>query len=202
MYYPIMLDLKNKNVLIVGGGNVAYRKIKNLIKAGANITVLSLEFIDQFKNIQDLDYYNSNVEFIKDEYKKEYLKDLSLVIAATSNTHVNEEISYDAKELNILCNVVDNKNISDFITPSVIDNDEILISVCTNGKYPALSKYIRRDLEGKYKRYTKEYLSILEEFRLEVLKRDEADKEEIINFVLDLNIEELKRFCSKYTSGI
>lgn len=190
MYYPVMLDLKNKEVLVVGAGKVAYRKIKNLIKAKAKITVVSNEFLEEFESL--------NVNLIKDCYNEKYLKGKFLVIAATSNNKVNEKIAKDAKENSILCNVVDNKDISDFITPAVVSKEEVLISISTNGKYPALSKYIRKDLEDRYSNYTKEYLELLETLRLEVIKRNEDDKEKLLKEVLEMNEDDLREFIFKY----
>lgn len=190
MYYPVMLDLKNKEVLVVGAGKVAYRKIKNLIKAKAKITVVSNEFLKEFESL--------NVNLIKDYYNEKYLKGKFLVIAATSNNKVNEKIAKDAKENSILCNVVDNKEISDFITPAVVSKEEVLISISTNGKYPALSKYIRKDLEDRYSKYTKEYLELLETLRLEVIKRNEDDKEKLLKEVLEMNEDDLREFVFKY----
>ncbi|HEY4543863.1 MAG TPA: bifunctional precorrin-2 dehydrogenase/sirohydrochlorin ferrochelatase [Tissierellaceae bacterium] len=190
MYYPVMLDLKNKEVLVVGAGKVAYRKIKNLIKAKAKITVVSNEFLKEFESL--------NVNLIKDCYNEKYLKGKFLVIAATSNNKVNEKIAKDAKENSILCNVVDNKEISDFITPAVVSKEEVLISISTNGKYPALSKYIRKDLEDRYSKYTKEYLELLETLRLEVIKRNEDDKEKLLKEVLEMNEDDLREFVFKY----
>ena len=190
MYYPVMLDLKNKEVLVVGAGKVAYRKIKNLIKDKAKITVVSNEFLEEFESL--------NVNLIKDCYNEKYLKGKFLVIAATSNNKVNEKIAKDAKENSILCNVVDNKDISDFITPAVVSKEEVLISISTNGKYPALSKYIRKDLEDRYSKYTKEYLELLETLRLEVIKRNEDDKEKLLKEVLEMNEDDLREFVFKY----
>lgn len=190
MYYPVMLDLKNKEVLVVGAGKVAYRKIKNLIKAKAKITVVSNEFLEEFESL--------NVNLIKDCYNEKYLKGKFLVIAATSNNKVNEKIAKDAKENSILCNVVDNKDISDFITPAVVSKEEVLISISTNGKYPALSKYIRKDLEDRYSNYTKEYLELLETLRLEVIKRNVDDKEKLLKEVLEMNEDDLREFVFKY----
>lgn len=190
MYYPVMLDLKNKEVLVVGAGKVSYRKIKNLIKAKAKITVVSNEFLEEFESL--------NVNLIKDCYNEKYLKGKFLVIAATSNNKVNEKIAKDAKENSILCNVVDNKDISDFITPAVVSREEVLISISTNGKYPALSKYIRKDLEDRYSNYTKEYLELLETLRLEVIKRNVDDKEKLLKEVLEMNEDDLREFVFKY----
>ncbi len=189
MYYPVMLNLENKNVLVVGGGSVAYRKVKNLLKAKANITVLSEKIDEKF-----IDY---DLNYIEDTYDEKYLKGMFLVIGATSDVLINEKISRDAKKISIISNIVDNKDISDFITPSVVDNDDLVISISTNGKYPALSKFIRKDLDGKYEKYNSEYMNLLEETREEILENHLSRKEELINKALSLNIEELREFYNK-----
>lgn len=189
MYYPVMLNIKNKKIAIIGGGKVAFRKAKNIIKAGGKLTVISPVICDEFERLE-------NVTFLKEYYKKDYIEGFFIVIAATDNSLVNEQIYKDCDSLNILCNIVDNKDISSFITPAVVDNDSINIAITTNGSFPSLSKYIKDDLKDRYDRFDEEYIAILEEIRKIMIKKDYKDRNIIFREILELDKCKLKEFLS------
>ena len=191
MYYPIMLDMEGKRAVIFGGGPVAFRKMKNLLRSGARIRLVSPEFIEDFEA------YSSRLELVRDSYRVKYLEAVDLVIGATSNRGVNETIARDARELGILANIVDSRELSDFISPSLVDTGTILMAISTKGSYPALSKLIRKDLEERYKKYDEEYIGMLEKIRKEVLVNHSGRKEELLTKALSLNINELKEFYIK-----
>lgn len=144
-YYPINLDIKNKNCLVVGGGSVGARKTSTLIKCGAATTVISPEFIPEFENIQ-----RRGATLLKKKYSDNDLEKMFLVIGATDNPELNQKISRQAKEKGILCNIADLPDKSDFILPSIIDRDDLLITISTSGKSPALAKKIRMELDQEF----------------------------------------------------
>lgn len=153
-YYPIYLDIKDKPCLVVGGGEVAARKTESLVKAGANVTVIAPEISQAIKSAQ----------LIQREFRPSDVNGYFLVIAATSNETVNEMISTACREKKILVNVVDDKDISDFIFGSVVDLDPLIISICTSGVAPALSKKLRLELEEKYR---DDHKALLQKFKEE-----------------------------------
>lgn len=195
MFFPIMIDLKDKRITVVGGGNVCFRKCKNLLEFGAKVTIVSPEIIDKLKELKVI--YKDNLKFIYDIYKEEYIVDSFLVVAATSSKEINREIVKNSKELNILVNSADGRKESDFITTSIIKNDNLTISICTDGRFPALSKKIRKDMEEKYSRYDEEYMNILEEIRYVIIEKHPEDKSEIMDKVLDLDIDQLREYKNK-----
>ncbi len=148
MDYPINLDLQNKKVLIVGGGEVAFRKFKRLLLTEAEVTVVSLEFDSAFNKY--LKNPQNNYTLIKREFEEEDLKDKFLVIAATDNEKINENIALLAGDRKILVNIVDNESLSDFTVPAAHYKGDLLLTASTNSKLPALSKKIRKDLEKEY----------------------------------------------------
>ncbi|WP_434630462.1 bifunctional precorrin-2 dehydrogenase/sirohydrochlorin ferrochelatase [Thermoanaerobacterium thermosaccharolyticum] len=143
-YYPIMLNITNKNCLVVGGGKVAYRKILTLLEFGASVTVLSPYFVNDILKL----YYSQKIKLIKRKYQRKDVENYYLVVVATNDKIVNKKISEECAEKNILVNVVDDKELSTFITPSVIRRGDLTISISTNGKSPLLSKRIREMLEN------------------------------------------------------
>ncbi len=195
MFYPMMINISDKMILVVGGGEVAYRKVEKLLEFQGKVRVLSPDIIENFKELKEK--YNENLSFIYDRYNKKYIEETFMVIGATSSREVNKQIAEDCKSLNILCNIVDDRDASDFITPSIINNDNLTISISTMGSFPYLSKKIRMDMEKNYKKIDKEYLDTLEEIRHLILDNHKERSKEIMEQALNLDIDELKDLLKK-----
>lgn len=200
MFYPIMMNINEKEILIVGGGKVAYRKAKKILEYGGILTILSPEISDEFKELKYI--YKNKLNYIYNQYDKKYIENKFLVIATTSSKIINKDIGYDCKGLNILVNIADNKEESDFITPAVMSNDNLTISICTMGSFPYLSKKIRIEMEEKYSKFNKEYMDILEELRYLILyKKPEIMRGEMEK-ALNLDLDELKHFLESYKKDL
>lgn len=200
MFYPIMVDIFQKKVLIVGGGKVAFRKAQKVLEFGGDLTILSPKIIDDFKILEET--YKERLNLIYDIYDKRYIEGCFLVIGATSLRTINSQIGKDCKELNILVNLVDSKDESDFITPAVINNDNLTISISTMGSFPYLSKKIRRDMEENYGKFNKEYIDVLEEIRGFILDKDSEDISTKMDMVLSLDLSELKNLLKSYKNDL
>ncbi|NLX61995.1 MAG: hydroxymethylbilane synthase [Tissierellia bacterium] len=148
MFCPIMVDISNKKLLIVGGGKIAYRKAKNFLSYKANVLVVSPEFIHEFYKLER--EYKGQISLIQDLYNKKYIEGAFLVVGATSSRQVNNQVAQDCHELNILCNIVDKKEESSFISPGLVKKDGLIISISTMGKFPYLSKRIKEDIANRY----------------------------------------------------
>lgn len=183
-----MLNLKDKRVVVIGGGNVAFRKTSSILEYGASLQVVSPEFIESFYSIRD------KVQLIKESYRTEHIHKADIVIAATSRTEMNKEILNYCKSNNILCNCADDGDSSDFTIPSSMKRGDLTIAISTEGKSPALAARIKRDLEQKYSEEYEEYIRLLGEIRQLVLEKcsEEAIKREILREVINMNIMELK----------
>ena len=175
-YFPFYIDLKKKSVLLIGGGEVAERKLDLLIKAKANVTLISPETTLYILDIAE----KNNIKIINEEYSSQYLdKKYSFVIAATNNEKLNKSIALDANKNNILVNVVDRPEICDFIFPSILERGDITVSVSTGGASPVLARMLRTKLEtmipGAYGKVAK----IIAENRVmvrEKLKQSQSNK--------------------------
>lgn len=189
LFYPVMINLENKNITVIGGGNVALRKITKLLEYNLKVKVVSPFFVDGF------DLLKEKLEIITDEFKEEYIKDSFLVIAATSSKTVNNGILVYCNKKNILCNIVDNYKMSDFIIPSSIKRGSLVISVSTEGKSPSLSSNIIRQLENKYTEKYDCHVELLGQIRELVLRKceDKNRRKTILNEIISLNIEELEK---------
>ena len=145
-YYPVLLDLKKKKCCVIGGGKVAERKVKTLLKADSLVSVISPALTEGLKKLAR----GKNIVHEKTVYKRSLIKGSFLVVAATDKQAVNEQVSRDAQDLGILTNIVDVPSLSNFIVPSIIERNGLIISISTSGKAPCLSKKIRKDLAEKF----------------------------------------------------
>ena len=140
---PIFIKLQSQHCLVVGGGVVATRKIKQLLTADAQVFVVASDIGDELKNINE----SGEVHYIKQSYNEEHLEGKQLVIAATNDRQLNTEIAEQAKTKGILVNVVDNPEAGNFILPSIIDRSPIVIAVSTSGVAPVLTKLLSTRIE-------------------------------------------------------
>jgi len=144
-YFPFFLQLDKLPCLIIGGGDVAERKIDLLIKANADITIVSIEFTNYILEVAK----KNNIKCITQEYSDNILKEnkYKFVIAATNNVSLNEKIARDCDKQNIIINVVDQPEICDFIFPSILERGDITVAVSTGGASPVLARVLRTKLE-------------------------------------------------------
>jgi len=145
-YYPITLELKNRHVLVVGGGIVAERKIKSLLASGARVKIVSPSITNRLQRLCS----QRKISCIKRKYKSRDVENSKLVIAATNDNKVNALVSKDAKRKSVLVNVVDNAKLSDFISPAVLSKNKAIIAVSTNGKDPVFSRDLKNFLKEKW----------------------------------------------------
>ena len=190
-YYPAYIDIKGKRCLVVGGGKVAERKVKLLLKCDAMVSVVSPELISRLKELNS----KGKIKFFKGEFKEKYLKDMFLVIGATDNSEVNLKIYKAASKKNILVNIVDPPEICNFIVPSIVERGDLIIAISTGGKSPALSKKLRKELEYRYGFEYSKFLNTMGSLRKKISSkiRDKKKREEIYNKLVDSDIIKLIR---------
>ena len=190
-YYPAYIDIKGKRCLVVGGGKVAERKVKLLLKCDAMVSVVSPELISRLKELNS----KGKIKFFKGEFKEKYLKDMFLVIGATDNSEVNLKIYKAASKKNILVNIVDSPEICNFIVPSIVERGDLIIAISTGGKSPALSKKLRKELEDRYGFEYSKFLNTMGSLRKKISSkiRDKKKREEIYNKLVDSDIINLIR---------
>ena len=162
MYYPIYLDLQNKKCVVVGGGEVAQRKVLLLLQCGAQVVVVSPEATEKLTELAR----DSQITWYAREFEPDDLNGAFLVYAATDKPTVNSYVSTSAHDYGIsLVNVVDTPAECTFITPSIVARSDLIISISTSGKSPALAKKIRQQLEKQYGPEYADFLDILGEVR-------------------------------------
>lgn len=142
-YFPIFLDAAFIKAIVIGGGDVAARKIELLLKTTTNITVISAELSDSVDRL----IKEHKLCWLEHNYKAGCIAGSNLVIAATDNTEVNQQVAAEATQQGLLTNVVDQPELCTYITPSIIDRDPILIAMSSSGSAPILLRMLREQIE-------------------------------------------------------
>ncbi|WP_408954925.1 bifunctional precorrin-2 dehydrogenase/sirohydrochlorin ferrochelatase [Natroniella sp. ANB-PHB2] len=170
--YPVNLRLKDKKVLVVGGGKVAFRKLKRLVNTEAKIELVSPQVIEPVKEL----IIEEEINYKEREFLELDLGGSFLVIAATDQSRLNQEIAQLAERERILVNVIDNLELSTCTLPAVVKRGDLLITIATGGSLPALSRQLRVKLEEEFGTEFNFFLQLLAEIRPIVI--DKIDQEE------------------------
>ena len=141
---PVFLDVKRRPCLVVGGGETALRKVQNLLRAGAAVQVVAPELHRELQVLAD----QGRLEHAARPFSEEDIAGMQLVIAATDDPQVNQQVAQLAKAQEIPVNVVDRPEDCTFILPSVIDRDPVVVAVSTTRASPALARLLRIRLES------------------------------------------------------
>lgn len=142
-YYPLFLDLRNRRCVVVGGGPVAERKVRTLLRAGATVTLVSPEISAGLSRL----LARLGVKWTARNYRHGDLLGAYLVFAATDNAQVQESIRGEAEQLGVPVNLADRVEGSSFLVPAVIAKGDVQIAISTSGSSPALARMLRRKLE-------------------------------------------------------
>ncbi len=165
-YYPLSVDLRNKKVVVVGGGGVAERKVQGLLSAGAHVKLVSPEVTEALGEMAS----DGLIDHVARAFVPEDLDRAWLVIAATDDTEVQELVYKEALSQRIFCNVVDLPEFCSFIVPSVVRRGDLCLSISTGGKSPALAQRLRKELEQSLGSFYGDYVSLLGELRQLIIK--------------------------------
>lgn len=180
--YPIMMNMKDKVVVIVGGGLIAYRRLIGLFQAGAKITVISPVIHEKIEELLT----TNQVIWKNKMFSPADLDGALFVVAATNDKIVNENVALSTRN-NQLVNIVDNPEMSNFHVPARLQRGDLTISVATGGASPILSKVIQSELATIYDESYEDYLKFLAITRKQVkqLHLDQAEKMKLLKEVTD-----------------
>jgi len=166
-YYPVNLDLTHKRCVVIGGGEVAERKVERLLECGARVTVVSRTLTPGLAKGKAA----GQLEHVDRDYEATALDGAFMVIGATDRGDVNERISGDATARGLLVNIVDDPDRCNFILPSLVRQGDLSIAVSTGGKSPALAKKLRKELERQYGPEYQTLIDIMGTLRQKILAR-------------------------------
>jgi len=185
-YYPVHLDIQDRKCLIVGGGAVGTRKVTTLLECGARITVVSPDPTPQLARLAS----TGTITLKMRAYQSNDISGMFLVIGATDDESLNQQISKDADRAHILCNIADRPEICNFILPSIIRRGELVITISTSGKSPALAKHLRQQLETQFGGEYADFLLLMGAIRKKLLSQahePEAHKD-LFHKLIDSNL--------------
>ena len=166
-FFPVFLDLEDRDCLVVGGGGVAARKISALVRAGARVHVVAPKLTEELAVLSR----DSRIEHSEREFQEADLDGKVLVIAGTDQQAVNRRVSELAKQRNLPVNVVDQPELCTFIVPSIIDRSPVQVAISTGGASPVLARLLRARLESYVPAAYGRLARLVESFRETVKKR-------------------------------
>lgn len=157
--YPVNLLVQSRPCLVVGGGNVAIRKVQGLLLAGAAVTVVAPEIRDELREL--------NIRTFERPYQSEEAANYRLVITCTDNASVNAQVFRDAESAGVWVNSADDPVNCAFTLPAVAWQGDLSVAISTAGKSPALAMWLRRRFEQEFDHSYRELLDLLVDVRAE-----------------------------------
>jgi precorrin-2 dehydrogenase/sirohydrochlorin ferrochelatase len=180
-YYPVFLDIAGKPVVVIGGGEVALRKVEGLLEAGARVTVVSPELHPGLAG----PVAAGRLRHVAREYSPGDLEGYTLAFVGTDDRSVNAAVAREGKERGVWVNAVDDPPNCDFIMPGVVRRGDLVVAVSTSGGSPAMARKMREELEAFL---TEDYALLLElaaEVRAELREKNLVVPPEVWNAALD-----------------
>ena len=181
-YYPISLNLSGRRVTIIGGGNIAERKIVGLLDTGAYLEIVSPNLTQHLQRL----VAEKRIIWKEKQFSPEDIQNTFLVIAATNKYEINQQVKKSAKSKQLVC-LVDDPAHSDFILSSILKRGRLMISISTGGASPILAKRIRSQLEQTFDERYEDYLEFLATKRSMIIKtiQDPTKKRELLTALVD-----------------
>jgi len=141
-YFPVSLQLSGKKILLVGAGNIAYKKLSHLLEFSDNIFIVASKINLQIKQLIE----QKQLSFAQRKYKDNEIQDYDIVVVAVDNLSLQKKIYEEAQHLRCLCNCVDSLEYCDFIFPAYIKKDKLTIAISTSGASPSFAKHFKEYL--------------------------------------------------------
>lgn len=141
-YYPVFFDLRDRPVLVIGGGRLALEKVQGLLAAEAEITVVAPTLDRTLRAMSD----EGRIHHVEREYQPGDMRDMAVVMAARDDASGNEALLEDARALGIPLNAADDPEHCDFILPAVVRRPPLTLAISTGGGSPAVARRLREEL--------------------------------------------------------
>lgn len=200
--FPIFLKLKQKKVLVVGGGLIALQKLQGLVDTEAELFVIAPSIMPELRALEGVFPNKRKIEFIEREYQLGDESGFFMVIAATDLPELNNSISLRCQDQMILVNSVDEPDYCDFYVPSIAAAGDIKVAISTNGKAPAIAQRLRLDLEplisGVYLRVLEQVQSFREAVKSKIQGDQFARRARLIRWFTERTFKKLlqKKTCN------
>ena len=188
-FYPVVLQLRGKRCVVIGGGKVAQRKLLGLLDAGADeVWVISPSFTQSIGSLAA----EGKIRCFQREYVEADLHGAWLVFAATNDYRVNAAVAAAGEKLGIMVNAADESRGSSFISPSVVRRGDLLLAVTASGASPALSLQIKQELESQYGPEYEEITARLRSLRerAQSMILDEKDRQTVLKLAAEEAVQQ------------
>ena len=186
-YYPVFLDIAGKPVIVIGGGKIAHQKMENLLKAGANVTVVSPELNAEMADLLD----GGRFRHIKREYQPGDLEGHVIAFVATDDRSANATVAQEGKQRRVWVNAVDDTPNCDFIMPGIAQQGDLIVAISTSGTSPAMARKMREEIEAFLTEDFALMLQLAAEVRAELREKDILVDADIWNAALDSELRRL-----------
>ena len=168
-YFPAFLQLTDKKVLLVGGGNIALEKLEKLLDFTKQVKIIALELSEPMQKLINEKHLDVELR----AYDKGDIKDFAIVIIAVDDISLQAEIFEESQAYKCLCNAVDSVKYCDFIFPSYVKEDDLTIAISTSGASPAFAKHFKRYIKTLIPSTVSSFLKEMKELRASVPKGKE-----------------------------
>lgn len=146
-YFPIFIDISEKQILIIGGGRIALRRVKTLLGFTDKIRVIAPRVTEEIEKYAEEGW----IRWIRDEYCSEYLEGADIVLAATDDPVCNELVAADCRKRGILVNVSHAQELCDFYFPAIVKEDQIVVGITSSGTDHKKVRRVREVIEDTLK---------------------------------------------------
>jgi len=184
--YPVNLDIGGKRCLVVGGGQVAARKVRALLLCGGKVQIISPQASEWIAELAE----SGRIEWLKREYRAGDARDAFLIFGATDDPQVQKQIAVDAARYHVLLNSAYDPELSDFHVPAKIRRRDFIIAVSTGGGSPALAMLLKEQLANEYGEEYGVLVELMAKIRRQVVTRNSVAEENkaLFKAILDLPV--------------
>ncbi|MCY3921933.1 MAG: bifunctional precorrin-2 dehydrogenase/sirohydrochlorin ferrochelatase [Chloroflexi bacterium] len=163
-YYPVFFDLKDRSVLVIGGGRLALEKVEGLLAAGARVSVVAHGLTEELAALRDA----GRIEHLARDYQSGDMHGRALVMAAGGDTSANASLHADARAVGVPLNAADDPANCDFILPAVVRRAPLTVAISTGGGSPAMARRVREELSDYLDAETSSLAELVAEVRAEL----------------------------------
>jgi len=185
--FPIFLDIKDKPVLVIGGGDIAYRKIKLLIKSKPNIKVIAKNICSEILDLEE----KFSIKIVKKQFHVDDIEFPIIIIAATNDKSLNKQIAKEGLRKKIPVNVVDQPSLCTFTMGSIVERGSLVVSISSSGKAPVLVRHLREKIEKLIPDSYKDLVDLAGKLREKVKKTIKIDNKRRIFWEKFFEIENI-----------
>jgi len=186
-YYPVFLDIAGKPVIVIGGGNIAHVKVVGLLKAGAEVTVVSPELNAEMAALSA----QGRFRHLRRDYEPGDLEGYTLAFVATDDRSVNSTVADEGKARKVWVNAVDDPPYCDFIMPGIAQKGDLIIAISTSGRSPAMARKMREEIEDFLTDDWAAMLELAAEVRAELREQGKLIDADVWNRALDTDLKKL-----------